>query len=532
MPSIALGGGGAVTLTLSGPPVEITAALRGGGGLIWSLVTTADLAANLDGGGTILVGQRPPGDLAATLVGGGTISMATLAPVRGAFALDGGGAINFGQPSAWSLDIDNSGTNPSDVFPDLEFQLSTAAATGIPNWVAVAARVLGFTTNCGRSGEFDDFPAGTGTITLDNQGGYFDRDNAASPIAPYLTTTRRVRIVATWAAVAYVVFDQFVDFWPMDDDPTFEARTVTVTTTDAFGLLANLEIAPARPFTLDDPVLGVLDAGNVLGGQPSFDATLSGERIREILRLVGWPDELTDIDSGVTPIVADSPTDKVLPVIQQCARSEMGLLFVAAGVVTYRQRRAWARIDEQRTPQIVFTDNPELLPGVGYSALDIDPGSKALIKNKVTRTTKSGMTFTAMSIASQAQFGVIEDEQDDLLTANYAEVAGQCQYVVARYADAVPRITGLTADAVDDPAAIFPFILGGQIGWRATAVRTPAINGTPVARDVTVEAIAHTVVAPLSWETTWQFVEADETPYFTLDDPILGRLDAGNRFAF
>lgn len=415
------------------------------------------------------------------------------------------------------------------MLPSISMQISSAPPLATPVWVDLPGRLIGFSGFHGRGSELEDVPAGTGTLHIDNSDGAFDRDNPSSPYAALLTTNRRVRVNApTTQAI-----DQFVDFWPMDDDPTFEERTVTVTTHDSLGMLADRDIKPAKPFTLDDPVLGVLDAGNLLGGVPSFPPALSGARIRTILELVGWPDELIDVDDGVSGVAADvGVTDKVLPYLQRIARSEVSPLFATSGnVVTFRARRAWTRIAVQNVSQATFTDNPAILPGLPYEDLVLDPGSKALIKNSVTRAA-GPRTFTAMDLTSQGDYGTIEDNQTDLLNAAIVDLIGNAQYTVERYKNGIVRITAITVNWLDDPSLITLMQLV-DIGWRLTIGRTPQLGNPFMAvRECNVESVEHDSAAPSTWTTTWGLIEADLTPYFTLDDPVLGVLDAGNKLAF
>lgn len=429
---------------------------------------------------------------------------------------------------------------PDDIYPDVVLQISETDPLDEPVWLDVTdaedtdgvahPRLVDFDPYCGRSSELTDFAPGTGPITIDNRDGTFDRDNPDSVLAAYLTTNRRIRIVATLNGTATTVLDRFVDFWPMDDDPTFEARAITVTTTDTLGLLAERDITPARPFILDDPEYGQLDSDNLLTGAASFAAQLAGARIADILELIGVPDSLMDIDDGVTQVVADAPTDKVVPYLQRLARSELGKLYCPLdNVVTFRDRRADSRIGEHRTHQALFSDKPTGT-GLPYEFVVVDPGTKSLIKNVVTRATAT-KTFTAIDLNSRQQFGALEDRETDLLTADFNVLVGTVEYVVSRYKDGVVRVTAITINWLASPD-LFALMLAVDIGWMIRIGRTPRIGGTVVLRDCNVESIEHHATAPFQWSTTWGLLEADPTPYFTLNDPVLGKLDSGNQLAF
>lgn len=534
MASFSLGVAAALDLAATGPGPTAVFALRIGGSLDLDPHDEPTGTFSLDTTANLLLTQNSEAGASFTLPVAVGLDLDQHLPVRGSFSLDAGGALVLHNDvgSSWSIDVENTGGGDDGIFPTLTLLISLTDPLAVPDWLSIPDRVIAFGPTRGRSGEFADFPAGTGSLTLDNRGGLFDRDNQASPLAPYLTTNRRIRVVATWDDIDYVMLDQFSDFFPMDDDPTFESRTVTVTTTDSTTFLADHDLQPARPFTLDDDDLGVLDDVNLLGGDPFFEQTLAGIRIREILEMLGWPEELMDIDDGLSLLADDAPTDKALVYMQRCARSDMGQLFVSASnVVTFRQRDAWSYITEQNTPQITFSDN-DAYPGAPYTDIQIDPGSRALIKNRATRTATSGITFTAEDLDSEGTYGTLEDDQTDLLNANQADLVDQCEYVIDRYGDGVPRVTGLTADNVGRPDLFFPFALACEIGWRAIAVRTPALTAPPVPRDCQIEQITHAVTAPKLWQLTVGLVEADLTSYFTLDDDLLGQLDVDDVLAY
>lgn len=418
---------------------------------------------------------------------------------------------------------------PSGDFPTFTLRMSESRPLDPPVWVDLTERLKGWTRFVGKGSELVDIDAGYGAITVGNEGGLFDPDNASSDLAGFLTARRRMQIVGTFDGVDYVQLDQFANFFPMDDDPTREAREVTIPTTDAFGLLANRAITPTRPFTLNDPDLGRLNMGNRLTGQPHYMPSLTGLRMRQILELIGWPEDLIDIDDGVTPVVEDYPTGKVLATLQQLARSEMGTLYAGAGgsTITFRERR---RDPATRVIRATFADDDSGLP---YEDISIDTGSPSIIKNRIVRSTADGSkTFSAIDVDSQALYGDLDDTQTDLLTARYGEIVGQCKYVLRRYKDGVPRVTGLTVAGIEQPNVMFPVLLGADLGWRFNVGRTPVLEQPPVNRVCVVESIETEASAPGTYRATFGLSEADTNRYFTLNDPVRGVLNAGNLLAY
>lgn len=68
-----------------------------------------------------------------------------------------------------------------------------------------------------------------------------------------------------------------------------------------------------------------------------------------------------------------------------------------------------------------------------------------------------------------------------------------------------------------------------------TVVRRPTATTEPITAAVTVERISHVIDRAGTWVTTYLTspaqMTAAEAGYLTLDDAVLGRLDAGLSFA-
>jgi plasmid maintenance system killer protein len=58
----------------------------------------------------------------------------------------------------------------------------------------------------------------------------------------------------------------------------------------------------------------------------------------------------------------------------------------------------------------------------------------------------------------------------------------------------------------------------------AEAIFTPP-GRDPLTNDLLIQAIEHSIVVGGTWRTTFNFEERDTTIFFTLDDPVEGRLN-------
>lgn len=111
-----------------------------------------------------------------------------------------------------------------------------------PFWLDITRYVKSVNTTTGRSQEVDDFQAGTVTLTLDNSDRRFDPRHTFGPYYGDLKPRRRIRISATHDWVTVVLFVGFVDGWPQTTFRPPETAETTITATDLFVLLANIDL--------------------------------------------------------------------------------------------------------------------------------------------------------------------------------------------------------------------------------------------------------------------------------------------------
>jgi hypothetical protein len=136
-------------------------------------------------------------------------------------------------------------TFPSGLTPDLaparglvfEVAFSTGPYDATPVWVDLSSRVhlpSGITIRRGRSDEFENVPAGTLTLTLENTDGALTPENPASPYYPHVLNLRRCRLRYIDPASSDVtpLFDGYVDEWPVewpDSGDNYSRAQITAT---------------------------------------------------------------------------------------------------------------------------------------------------------------------------------------------------------------------------------------------------------------------------------------------------------------
>jgi hypothetical protein len=109
-------------------------------------------------------------------------------------------------------------------------------------WVDITDWVKSIATNTGRQQEVDDFQAGTVSLVLDNSDRRFDPLHTTGPYYGWLKPRRRIRITATLGPVTYPLYTGFVDGWPQTSFRPPESAETSVTATDLFVILNNIEL--------------------------------------------------------------------------------------------------------------------------------------------------------------------------------------------------------------------------------------------------------------------------------------------------
>jgi hypothetical protein len=139
----------------------------------------------------------------------------------------------------------------------VEVAFTTAPLASSPSWTDVSDYVRGYSINRGRSDEFSKFGPGTASVTFSNRDRRFDPEYAAGAYFGNLNPMKKIRIRATYSAVAYDLFVGFVQGWPQDYEFTFDS-TVTVQCVDGSRILESSTLnrsAYEAAVTIDAPML-------------------------------------------------------------------------------------------------------------------------------------------------------------------------------------------------------------------------------------------------------------------------------------
>lgn len=359
--------------------------------------------------------------------------------------------------------------------------------------VDMAARFQGFTSTRGRGDAWSGVTPGQVTVTLADDDGAFDPENTASPYYPNVKLTRRLAVTATYGGVTYGLGVGYTDGYQAVPSPV--GADVDIQATDLFKRLQNR------------------------GVTASFPAQSVGARVNALLDLLQWPAAARVIDPGRLTVPAAALRNvNPLTHLDDLMKAEQGLFWIDGfGNATYRDR-AYRQAKASRG---VF--------GVGgLPVAKVYPDwTDTNLWNQIVVQRTGGVAQIANDPASQADNDTrtytLPQSSADLLPDD-TEAGRLASYILSQAATPQIRITAIDLDPEADPGgALWPHVLGAEIGDRITI--THSLPGTMgiVAEDHFIEQIKHSLKWPDGNHTcTWQLSKAPPGQWLLIGDPTKG----------
>ncbi len=403
----------------------------------------------------------------------------------------------------------------------------TSNATAAPVWTDISRYVRDFSTNRGRQFEFDQFAAGTLSLTLNNQDRRFDPTYTSSPYYPFVLPMRRIRVRAVWNTIVYPIFQGFVESWPQQWQAHGKEAEVQLTATDGFLVFSLAKLNEYHPSELaGNRITSILNSINWGEGQAWVLADSSNGVLgtTTILSPLGGK----TIAPGQTTVQATMLTDTgALEHILSVADTENGLFFVnRAGTAVFIDRAA--RVSPPyNTSQATFGDanNGVELP---YADLTFDTSP---IWNEVRFQRENGAEQVVQDSVSRAQYYLRTKQQTGLLHTTDSEVNIAASWVLNRYKDPAQRVSGMVLNGTRSPTLLWPQLLGREIGDRITIRRRPPGGGAAIDQDSYIEGISQSGT-PTQWTTTFRTSPANLTTYWILGDAVAGLLGTSTRLSY
>lgn len=365
-----------------------------------------------------------------------------------------------------------------------------------PQWVDIASRARSYSINRGRATIFGFNNVGQLSVELNNHDRAFDPLWTESTLYGIVTPELPVRIKMN----GEIQFVGTIDDWDLSYTPSYD-NIARFTATDAFSEWARKTIGEYQPAALN----------------------LTSEAIAEALAEIGVTDGGPDTPQGTvmgTAIVAAGTN--ALQYLQKLATSDFGSFFVKKdGTWDYQpfSRRITGTIATRLADDV---DRNIALGSVAY-------GTENLY-NKVTFTfADTGGTVTQSNAASIAAYGTREvTDSATLISGSLFGAYGtvKANEILELYAEPELRIDNVEIYLHDYSEANQAVMLGLELGDRVIITFDPSGTGNTITRICRIIGLSHTVI-PDQHIVKMSFESSSSTP-LVLDDPQLGRLDAGN----
>lgn len=349
----------------------------------------------------------------------------------------------------------------------------------------------------GKSDDIATISAGELVVELNNRTRAFDPTYVDGPFYGNILPKRVVR----YSVNGIQQYQGVLDDWGLNYTPDGDA-VANFVASDGFVYLNNQTLA----------------AGTAT-------AQLSGTRVTEILdnEFVQWPEDLRDIDPGITTLGAN-PVDEGQPVLsylQAIEQSELGLFFIdKTGKATFRDRTH----SPSTTDLVKFADDGT---GIGYQNLLISYGSEDLVNEVVSTSVITTTETTTIDEASQEEFGIFNATFSDLLLSTDEQVATYNATLLAKYSQPVYRFSEIEIRLNDLSLEDQNKVLDIELGEFVQVVFTPSNLPPAINKYAAVIRANHAVDISGEHIVTLGLNTLNFT-YLILDDLVFGKLDEGS----
>jgi hypothetical protein len=291
---------------------------------------------------------------------------------------------------------------------------------------------------------------------------------------------------------------------------------------------------------------GTTGAINVSGGTETTPiigtgTDLPGVRIRTILDAVGWPDNLRNIDEGITYLAPQDATKTPIEMLQEAAQADSGLIYVDAdGTLIFDDRNSI--ITEPRCINVQSVYDTTVVAGKKFVDTSIVYDDSLIynivrIDRKVTTAAGgealTGTTVVVSNAESVSLYGPrtlsievpIVSEVGSDTSYGQSQATNLALFLASQYANPELRPEEIKFNPQGDPAVLFPDLLSRKIRDRVTVKFNVTGGGSAIERDCFVESVAHTIT-PGTWNVTLGLSSATfYSGFFILDNTNFGVLD-------
>lgn len=330
----------------------------------------------------------------------------------------------------------------------------------------------------GRARSDQKMDAGNATIIFDNRSGVYDPDYLASSTwvvsgVSLLRDGLEMRIVATWASTAYVLFRGFLETTQVDHG--FDPNT-TMTFVDGIAVIAKVQVPSLKT--------------------ASYSGELTKTRVGRMLTLAKWypsNSAMKSLDGSIAMLATSQGTD-AMSIIEECAAGQAGSFYVSrSGVATLL-----TLTDKFTRPTMLYFSDDRSANTVEYDSLVTTAGTKQVINQAVVKYNKTQQKTSTYN-ASVTKYGLKTVTVDAPIISSTT-----ASHLATYYAtkDSSPRTTveSITFSAIalgnlwDDFLAI-------ELLDQLTVQRT-TVDGRTLIMTLVLEGLDYNIT-PDTWDVTY-----------------------------
>ena len=268
-------------------------------------------------------------------------------------------------------------------------------------------------------------------------------------------------------------------------------------------------------------------------GASPWSGDTTGQRVSRILNFVGWPSSERFIEDGVSTL--GTAPDSVLGAtaldhLMAVEQTEQGRFFISGGGYAAFYSR---HHETTLTAEATFTDAQ--VNDIEFAYDDTN------LCNDMTVTREGGLPQRAQTadVIAGTEWRYSESLSGLLYTSDN-EAKNLAEWRVANYSTPTMRPMGLRFKPMRDLPGQYHSVLDRELGDRISVTRS--LPGTDVTVDAVIEGITHRFDVDGTWQTSWNLSPllhgdfgsggGNGGPFWTIDDSVLGYLDAGNRVGY
>lgn len=272
-------------------------------------------------------------------------------------------------------------------------------------------------------------------------------------------------------------------------------------------------IEPATPMVLDELIIydstrtaAQAAAAYTLATEPWKADTPKG-RIDRVLDQIAWPAGDRNLDTGTASLIPATLETSALEHLQAVELTEGGRLFVARdGRVTLIGRGdSWSEV-VYRTSNATFSDD-----GVGLPYRAVEGEMFTLDDDRIVNEARvrpfGGSEQVASDATSQTAYQ-LRSVSESSLEEDLSAIKGRAEYLVSVGKNPAMRVPSITIKPESAPAALYPILLGAELGYRYTVERLPQGVGSAISKEVHLEAV-EIAGTPGDVTFTWQLSPAE-----------------------